>query len=212
MTLWTLVNRNEFDVTGSEIALPHADGRDYFDVWNGVELKPVVKEGKDILAFDMEAHGYGAVFAVERGGIGKLEQAYFSKRRELTRTPLSSYSHEWHFLPQHIVEIAPTARTSAIAEGMVRIPAGEFDFKVSGIEIEGSNWAGLDVQYPWENPRTVRITIACRLRRLIWIVFQLLTPSSKSFWMIPSTIRQMIITFCAIGKAARRHLDGKTSQ
>jgi formylglycine-generating enzyme required for sulfatase activity len=34
---------------------------------------------------------------------------------------------------------------------MVRIPAGEFDFKVAGIEIEGENWVGLDVQYPWEN-------------------------------------------------------------
>ena len=34
---------------------------------------------------------------------------------------------------------------------MVRIPAGDFVFQVSGIEIEGFNWIGVDVQYPWED-------------------------------------------------------------
>jgi formylglycine-generating enzyme required for sulfatase activity len=34
---------------------------------------------------------------------------------------------------------------------MVRIPGGSFDFRVMGIEIEGANWEGLDVQYPWES-------------------------------------------------------------
>jgi gamma-glutamyl hercynylcysteine S-oxide synthase len=34
---------------------------------------------------------------------------------------------------------------------MIHIPAGEFDFNVHGVEIEGYNWVGLDVQYPWED-------------------------------------------------------------
>ena len=34
---------------------------------------------------------------------------------------------------------------------MVKIPAGDFDFEVTGVEIEGENWEGLDFQYPWEN-------------------------------------------------------------
>jgi gamma-glutamyl hercynylcysteine S-oxide synthase len=33
---------------------------------------------------------------------------------------------------------------------MVTIPAGEFDFVVGGVEIEGQTWEGVDVQYPWE--------------------------------------------------------------
>jgi iron(II)-dependent oxidoreductase len=33
----------------------------------------------------------------------------------------------------------------------VHIPEGDFDFKVSGIEIEGGNDPGADVQYPWED-------------------------------------------------------------
>jgi formylglycine-generating enzyme required for sulfatase activity len=34
---------------------------------------------------------------------------------------------------------------------MQKVPAATFDFEVSGIEIEGSNEVGVDVQYPWEN-------------------------------------------------------------
>ena len=36
-------------------------------------------------------------------------------------------------------------------EGMVKIPEGDFDFEVNGIEIEGLNEIGVDVQYPWED-------------------------------------------------------------
>ena len=31
------------------------------------------------------------------------------------------------------------------------IPAGKFQFKVSGVEIEGRDEPGVDVQYPWED-------------------------------------------------------------
>jgi formylglycine-generating enzyme required for sulfatase activity len=34
---------------------------------------------------------------------------------------------------------------------MLRIPAGDFDFVVGGVEIEGQTWEGNDVQYPWED-------------------------------------------------------------
>src|SRR5260221_10615998 len=35
--------------------------------------------------------------------------------------------------------------------GMVKIPGGDFRFRVNGIEIEGADNVGIDVQYPWEN-------------------------------------------------------------
>ena len=34
---------------------------------------------------------------------------------------------------------------------MVKIPASDYIFKVQGIEIEGFNDVGVDVQYPWED-------------------------------------------------------------
>jgi formylglycine-generating enzyme required for sulfatase activity len=34
---------------------------------------------------------------------------------------------------------------------MIKIPGGDYVFKVHGIEIEGNNDVGVDVQYPWED-------------------------------------------------------------
>jgi len=69
----------------------------------------------------------------------------------LSATPLSSYSHEWKVLPQQIIPISPTKAASSAPAGMAKIPEGEFLFRVSGIEIEGMNDVGVDVQYPWED-------------------------------------------------------------
>jgi formylglycine-generating enzyme required for sulfatase activity len=69
----------------------------------------------------------------------------------MTATPLASYSHEWKFVPQQIVPIEETKRGNADLSRMMKIPEGDFDFEVTGIEIEGLNEVGLDVQYPWED-------------------------------------------------------------
>jgi formylglycine-generating enzyme required for sulfatase activity len=64
---------------------------------------------------------------------------------------LSSFSHEWTFLPQQMVEIPASKPAASAPPGMIRIPAGDFEFKVSNIQSEGAFWNGLDLQYPWEN-------------------------------------------------------------
>src|SRR5208282_3929062 len=130
---------------------PGASGRRYYDAWHGAELKPVARNGSVVLFFHMEAHGYGAVLAVDSGASVADLDAHLLRMQELTRKPLSSYSHEWHFLPQQIVDIPRTKVPISAPAGMVQIPAGEFDFRVTGVEIEGENWVGLDVQYPWED-------------------------------------------------------------
>jgi formylglycine-generating enzyme required for sulfatase activity len=66
-------------------------------------------------------------------------------------TPLNSLSDQWKPLPQQIVPVARTARPASNPRNMVKIPAADFLFRVNGREIEGENWAGLDVQYPWED-------------------------------------------------------------
>jgi formylglycine-generating enzyme required for sulfatase activity len=41
---------------------------------------------------------------------------------------------------------------------MIKIPEGDFNFSVRGIEIEGGNDPGVDVQYPWEDsPRRAHL-------------------------------------------------------
>ena len=154
-TVWTIVNRNEYDVEGHEIELQFDQGMRYFDLYHGTELKPERNpEDKVVLSFDIEAHSYGALLATKTAPDARL-RALMSKMREMTAKTLSSYSNEWTMLPQQIVPMAgtkPPASASPPA-GMVRIPGGNFVFKVQGIEIEGfaDIDIGVDVQYPWEN-------------------------------------------------------------
>jgi len=150
-TVWTIVNRNEYDVEGHEIEVQPEEGMRYFDLYHGTELKPKRNpEGKVVLSFAIEAHGYAALLAAKTAPDTAI-QALMSKMKEMTAKPLASYSHEWTVLPQQIVPIAGTKSPSASPDGMVRISAGNFVFKVQGIEIEGYDDIGVDVQYPWED-------------------------------------------------------------
>jgi gamma-glutamyl hercynylcysteine S-oxide synthase len=149
--LWTIVNRNEYDVEGDQFEVPAVAGTRYFDVYHGIELKLETRTpGRQVLSFAIEAKGYVAILATNVEPYASL-QALLSKMRQMTSTPLASYSHEWKFLPQEILTIQPTDRATNTPPGMVKIPAADFLFEVSGIEIEGSNDMGVDVQYPWED-------------------------------------------------------------
>lgn len=150
-TLWTVVNRNEYDVTGDQLRITHRPGRSYYDAWHGTKLKPELSDGHATLAFPIERRGFGAVLAVERGSQPKNLARFLRERRALTRIPLQDLSGQWQFLPQQIVPIPPTRPADQAPAGMVTIPAGDFDFRCTGIEIEGFTWPGLDVQFPWEN-------------------------------------------------------------
>ncbi|MHB1793595.1 MAG: formylglycine-generating enzyme family protein [Acidobacteriaceae bacterium] len=149
-TAWTLVNRNEYDVSGRRMTVPAKDGMRYFDLYHGVELKPDREGGTDVLSFSIEAHGFGAVLATP-GEPAAATQKLMAKMKAMTATPLSSYSAEWKTLPQQMAEIPKTKPAASAPEGMIRIPAADFVFKVRGIEIEGGNDIGVDVQYPWED-------------------------------------------------------------
>ena len=148
-TLWTFVNRNPYDLSGDQIGVPHQPGVRYFDVYHGVELQPRMQGNTAVLSFDMESQGYGAILAVSQPD-GSLDP-FLAGMRQITARPLREYSSVWKPLPQRLVEIAPAKASTGAPEGMVRIPSASYDFRVSGVEIEGSNDEGVDVQYPWEN-------------------------------------------------------------
>ncbi len=149
--VWTIVNRNEYDVEGDQIEIPAQRNIHYFDLYHGVELMPESRpDGKIVLAFAIEAKGYGAILATGAAPDEKI-LAVMSKMKELTATPLAGYSHQWKVLPQQIVPIQPTKPAADAPQGMVKIRGGDFLFKVSGIEIEGSDDIGVDVEYPWED-------------------------------------------------------------
>jgi len=148
--LWTVVNRGQNDLEGRQIEVPYQKGMRYYDLYHGEELAPDRDANHSVLHFDVEAHGFGAVLGTESAPGPEL-QALLAKMKELTKKPLSSYSPEWKFLPQQIVDIAAVKPPLTAPQGMVRIPASEFVFRVHGIELEGGTDVGVDVQYPWES-------------------------------------------------------------
>ncbi|HLW79188.1 MAG TPA: formylglycine-generating enzyme family protein, partial [Terriglobia bacterium] len=149
--LWTIVNRNEYDVRGRQIEVPYQPGDRYYDLWHGVELTPAIKGSAATLSFDLEAHGYGALLQTGKQGPAANEARRLEEMRQLSATPLAAFSHEWRFLPQQLVETPATPRAPTAPDGMVRIPGATFRFQVSGIEIEGGNDVGVDQQCPWED-------------------------------------------------------------
>ena len=150
-TVWTIVNRNEYEVGGPQMAIAPKPGMRYFDLYHGVELQPEkTAAGNTVLSFPIEAHGYGALLAAPSTPDSAM-QKLMAAMKQLTATPLASYSHEWKVLPQQIVPIAATRPPSGSPAGMVKIPESDFEFRVEGIEIEGFDDIGVDVQYPWED-------------------------------------------------------------
>jgi gamma-glutamyl hercynylcysteine S-oxide synthase len=142
-TLWTLVNRGEMNVDGPQLVVRSEPGMRYFDLWHGVELKPE----HSTLSFTIEALGYGAVLAQR----DPPDAAFQNDMRQLSAKPLSAFPKQWTFLPQQLAPIPATAPAADAPEGMVPIPAAHFNFEVNGIEIEGHDDIGVDVQFPWED-------------------------------------------------------------
>jgi len=148
-TLWTIVNRNHYPVEGRQLLVPFRPGARYFDIWHGVELTPRRENDSSVIDLLLESGGYGAVLetsAPDDSGLKKVLAAMNS----LSKKSLVEYSAAWRTLPQVLVAIAPSTKSVAGAKGMVQIPAGDFLFRVNGIEIEGMNDEGVEFQYPWE--------------------------------------------------------------
>jgi iron(II)-dependent oxidoreductase len=150
-TVWTIVNRNEYDVDGPQMEIPVAAGMRYFDLYNGTELQ-VQKDatGRSVLSFAIESNGFGAIFATSSEPDAKI-QRLMAEMKQLTARPLASFSSERKILKQEMVANAASSAVGSAPLGMIQIPEADFLFRVGGIEIEGSNDMGVDVQYPWEN-------------------------------------------------------------
>jgi len=150
-TVWTIINRNEYKVEGKQISVPYTPGIHYFDLWHGTELTPEISPNQKsaLLSFSIEPEGFGAILSAP-----SLPEPLKSLLREMharAAKKLADYDNQWNVLPQQIVDIPATAPASAAPEGMVLIPAGQFSFKVKGLEVAGKNDIGVDVQYPWED-------------------------------------------------------------
>jgi len=149
-TVWTIVNRNDYRIAGRQMEVPLTVGMHYFDLYHGTELKPDSDGKTAVLSFELEANGYGAILATS-GEPGTEIKALMQRMADMTKQPLLAFSHEHKFLQQSMVPIPATAPSAEAPAGMIRIPGGDFIFKVQGTEIEGGDSPGVDVQYAWED-------------------------------------------------------------
>mmetsp|Transcript_25629 Transcript_25629/g.59059 ORF Transcript_25629/g.59059 Transcript_25629/m.59059 type:complete len:719 (-) Transcript_25629:225-2381(-) len=162
--LWTLVNRGAQTAFGPQIAIEHPrDDWFYYDCYHGKPLSPQGGNGSVItLEFEIEALGYGCILATPNATLdshplpftshntdGNLT-VFLREMEEMTAKPLSSFRRTWEYLPQEMVDIPATERVGVAPRGMVLVPGGSFHFQVKGVEIEGDDAHGVDVQFPWE--------------------------------------------------------------
>jgi formylglycine-generating enzyme required for sulfatase activity len=149
-TVWTVVNRSNYSISGRQMDVPATAGMRYFDLYHGTELKPETNGQAAVLSFEIEPNGYGAILATP-GAPSDAVKSLMQRMAALTAKPLAVFSHELSVLPQSLVPIEPTKPAAEAPPGMVRIPGGEFVFKVRGTEIEGGASNMVDVEYPWED-------------------------------------------------------------
>ena len=148
-TLWTVVNRNAYAVSEDVFDFPKVAGARYFDLWHGVELHPAANGATTRIALEIEPSGYGAVLETRQDSL--VPTSLMDAMHAQAQKALVGFSKTWKALPQQMVAIAATRPAGSAPADMVRIPATDFEFDVLGVEIEGMNDEGVDVQYPWEN-------------------------------------------------------------
>ena len=90
-TVWTIINRNEYNITGPEMVLAVQEGMHYFDLYHGVELTPGTPGGS----------GCADIFSrsqrIRRGARHQIaaqenRASLLATMKKLTATPLSSLS------------------------------------------------------------------------------------------------------------------------
>ena len=159
--MWTIVNRNEYDVEGPQIEFTAEEGVRYFDLYHGAELTPAKMRGQG--RAQLRHRGARTTERCWRSNRRPTPayQALMTKMKAIAAQAAGELFARVESSAATIVPIAATKAASGSPAGMVKIPARHFLFRVHGIEIEGFNDIGVDVQYPWEDRRGASTSTPC---------------------------------------------------
>lgn len=149
--LWTLVNRGDNDLTGSQLTIALEDNTKYYDCYHGHALHP---DENGALFFHIEQGGFGCVLEVPDDSSAEYTE-FLTSMKELTSTKLASHDNTWDYLKQDMVEIPKVGLVTNAPDGTVFVKKDWFTFVTAGVEIEGGDDdRGVDVQFPWEDHPT----------------------------------------------------------
>ena len=110
-SLWTVVNWGDQRRSGVVLTTSEVAGMRYFDVWNGVEIHPVVRNGMVTLTADLEPRGLGAILGYRGVPDAALQHLLDAIRQEAGK-PLSAYSDEWVPTKNPVLRIQPRVTPS----------------------------------------------------------------------------------------------------
>ena len=104
----------------------------YFDLYHGMELTPERDGSRRFFAFNIEAHGYGALLAIK--GAPDAEHAeLMAKMKQMTASRCRATRMSGSRCRRQIVDIhRQSAPAQATPGDMVKIPAGDFHFQGAG--------------------------------------------------------------------------------
>ena len=128
--VWTIVNRNEYDVEGDQIEIRSHDWHPLLRSISrsGTEASKPGRAEELCLPSPSKPRDTAQCWPPTPRPIRSIE-TLMSKMKELTATPLPTYSHEWKVLPQQIVPIQATKAAGTTPAGMVKIPEADLLFK-----------------------------------------------------------------------------------
>eukprot|EP00486_Rosalina_sp_Unknown_P008782 CAMPEP_0201589924 /NCGR_PEP_ID=MMETSP0190_2-20130828/172184_1 /ASSEMBLY_ACC=CAM_ASM_000263 /TAXON_ID=37353 /ORGANISM="Rosalina sp." /LENGTH=962 /DNA_ID=CAMNT_0048045033 /DNA_START=27 /DNA_END=2915 /DNA_ORIENTATION=+ len=153
--LFLMVNRVNKDISNMAITFKNTftvSTINAYDCYYGKALTPTMKNGDISVNVDIEGLGYGAVLVTfdSRSKNTDLDK-FLTEMNTMTQKPLSSYDWTWKYLLQEMKRIEATELyDKAPTENMSTIPWGIFYFNNTGVEIEGNDYEGVDIQYPFE--------------------------------------------------------------
>jgi len=221
-----------------------------YDVLVNLQRTPMnlpTPPAKDAIAlgFTIEAEGFGCVVEAEtieearharpaaaaavstpkgveaRAANGSLSD-FLAEMAAMTRTPLAAYAKAWTYLPQVMVDLGKTVTPTEPPEGMVYVPKAMFSYECRGIEIEGDDEHGVDVQMPWEarpqrnhaknmtvGPFYMDRAPVTNVRYFAYLGATGYAPSDRRFWLAqwngsaspPAHLEAMPVTYVSLQEA-----------
>jgi iron(II)-dependent oxidoreductase len=152
-TIYTFINRDSTESSGRQIALPLTANAKYYDLWNGKQIIPQIKDNKAVLSFTIEGNGYGALLVMNSDAKSATLTGFLTKMNSRSKRSLKSFSAAWNPIPQQITTIKNTILPAVTPEGMIKIPAiKDYHFESVGVMIEGNELpTAVGVQHEWES-------------------------------------------------------------